>query len=117
MECSGRAHPSRVAGWIISVDLDTTVVEAIVRWARWNWNVREIWLFGSRARGDSRPDSNVDLALTLVEADWAQTNFVAFVDDWQRQLAELVAADVSLQLMGGLPNEARATAIRLWARG
>jgi predicted nucleotidyltransferase len=35
-------------------------------WAAANESVRELWLFGSRARGDAREDSNVDLALALM---------------------------------------------------
>jgi predicted nucleotidyltransferase len=31
-----------------------------------NDSIVELWLFGSRARGDSRPDSDVDLALALI---------------------------------------------------
>jgi predicted nucleotidyltransferase len=35
-------------------------------WASKNESVRQLWLFGSRARGDSREDSDVDLALALI---------------------------------------------------
>jgi predicted nucleotidyltransferase len=44
-------------------------------WASANGNVRELWLFGSRAKGNSRPESDVDLALVLMppdnKHDWA----------------------------------------------
>jgi predicted nucleotidyltransferase len=35
-------------------------------WASKNESVRQLWLFGSRARGDSREDSDIDLAIALI---------------------------------------------------
>jgi predicted nucleotidyltransferase len=39
-------------------------------------NLVEVRLFGSRARGDSQPDSDIDIAL-IVEADRAQAEDIA----------------------------------------
>ncbi|MEM9058965.1 MAG: nucleotidyltransferase domain-containing protein [Pseudomonadota bacterium] len=35
----------------------------IVEWASRHPEIREVWLYGSRARGDNRPDSDIDLAI------------------------------------------------------
>jgi uncharacterized protein len=32
--------------------------------------LRDVLLFGSRARGDARPDSDFDLAIVLEDGDW-----------------------------------------------
>jgi len=42
-------------------------VDAICRWARKRPRIVAVHLFGSRAKGCARPDSDVDLALTLSE--------------------------------------------------
>lgn len=51
-------------------------------WAAANESVRELWLFGSRARGDARECSDVDLALALMppngKHDWALGNYFSF---------------------------------------
>jgi uncharacterized protein len=38
---------------------------AIVEWAAKRREIAEIWLFGSRARGDHRDDSDIDLAIVI----------------------------------------------------
>jgi predicted nucleotidyltransferase len=38
---------------------------AIVAWARRHREIQEVWLYGSRARGDNRPDSDIDLAIVM----------------------------------------------------
>ena len=40
----------------------------LIGWARANGSVRELWLFGSRAKGLARIDSDVDLGLALMAA-------------------------------------------------
>ena len=35
-------------------------------WASKNESVRELWLYGSRARGNSREESDIDLAIALM---------------------------------------------------
>jgi predicted nucleotidyltransferase len=37
-------------------------------WASQNDNIPELWLFGSRAKRTSRPQSDVDIAIALVPA-------------------------------------------------
>lgn len=45
-----------------------------------------VWLFGSKARGDFEPDSDLDLLIVLEEADWSI-----------RDRVHLMAARVSLE--------------------
>ena len=48
--------------------------------------VVSVWLFGSKARGDFEPDSDLDLLIVLEEADWMV-----------RDRVHLLAARVSLE--------------------
>jgi predicted nucleotidyltransferase len=51
-----------------SLDLPDRVQAELVSWAARNEAVAELWLFGSRAKGTSRPDSDVDIGLALTPA-------------------------------------------------
>lgn len=91
-------------------------------WASNNGSVRELWLFGSRADGRSRPESDVDLALALMPPtthDWALGNFGALKGDWRRQLEAIVGRHVSLEAI--VPDTAEDEKVRrtgqlLWQR-
>ena len=87
-------------------------------WALNNANVREIWLFGSRAEDRARPDSDIDLAITLMPPsgnhDWALGNYVAKGDEWQRELIAALKWDVDLTM---LPPGFTGTVKLLWQRG
>ncbi|MEA3460067.1 MAG: nucleotidyltransferase domain-containing protein [Chloroflexota bacterium] len=41
--------------------------------------VREVWLFGSKARGDSEPDSDVDVLVILQDVDTRQVDAVHLI--------------------------------------
>jgi predicted nucleotidyltransferase len=92
-------------------------------WAAANESVRELWLFGSRARGDAREDSDVDLALALMppigKTDWALGNYVDFATEWKQELQVIVGRHVSIEPL--LPDEdsnerVRREGVRLWSR-
>jgi predicted nucleotidyltransferase len=92
-------------------------------WAKANGNVRELWLFGSRANGRSRPESDVDIAIVLMRAtggtDWALGNYFALHSDWKRELEEIVGRHVSLETirLGTKENATvRSSGTLLWAR-
>jgi predicted nucleotidyltransferase len=57
------------------IDLANEWRDQFVSWARDTNAFDELWLFGSRAKGTSRPDSDVDIAVSLMPAkrnnDWA----------------------------------------------
>ena len=76
-------------------------------WADDNGNVCELWLFGSRSTGRSRPDSDVDIAIALMPraadgTDWALGSYFALHSDWKRQLEAIVGRHVSLEVI--VPN-------------
>jgi predicted nucleotidyltransferase len=76
-------------------------------WAKANDSVRQLWLFGSRATGRSRPDSDVDLALALMppkgKHDWRQSARAALsLIDNAAALCECVA-EISTARIGASP--------------
>jgi predicted nucleotidyltransferase len=98
-------------------------VNSLREWAQANDNVRQLWMFGSRARGEAREDSDVDLALALMppdgKHDWALGNYFAFESEWKQQLQAIVGHDVSIEPL--VPGEAADVRVRregvlLWAR-
>ena len=100
-----------------------TRVEAIKKWAERTDSVREVWLFGSRAKGTSKQESDVDLAIYLMPPDgktnWALGAYTALGDQWQRELASVIGRSVSLEAV--IPGTAEDAEVRntgkfLWAR-
>ncbi len=95
----------------------------LIRWAKGNSSTRELWLFGSRAKGSARVNSVVDLGLVLGPANrrntWAFENYIVLHSDWREELEAIVQCHVSLVPM--IPgNEGdmiiRSTGICLWER-
>ncbi len=60
--------------------------------------MEEVYLFGSRARNDARPDSDVDLALKMVgsEDEWLP-EAIEFLSDWRLTLERSIGLAVDLQ--------------------
>jgi len=83
------------------MDLPADSVELIRQWAARTTAVREVWLFGSRTRGTSRPNSDVDIGIYLMPptrgSNWALALYTAEGDAWQRELAGLLGQQVSLE--------------------
>jgi predicted nucleotidyltransferase len=72
---------------------------AIVVWARSEPLIAAVYLFGSRAKGCARIDSDIDLAYQT-HPDGSETSYtVAFFngDVWRRQLQDLLPVPVDLQ--------------------
>ena len=84
---------------------ERAALEAFVAGVRAHYGARlvDIFVFGSRARGDATPDSDVDLAIILQDGDWrfwpekmALSDFVhdalvdhgLYIQAWPIQLAE-----------------------------
>lgn len=60
------------------VDVDHERLTELCR----RWQIRELSLFGSRARGDARPDSDVDILVTFAkEAPWSAWDLVTMIDE------------------------------------
>jgi predicted nucleotidyltransferase len=83
------------------MDMRDEWIRDLGAWASQNGNVRELWLFGSRADGRSKPDSDVDIGVGLMpptdDYNWAFANFIAFRSDWRRELEMIVGRHVSLE--------------------
>jgi predicted nucleotidyltransferase len=105
------------------MDIEDEWLRGLRSWASKNENVRELWLFGSRAKGCSRSDSDVDIALSLLPAvgkhDWAAGNYIALHGDWKRDLEAIVGRHVSLEAIepgSKYDAEVRCTGALLWMR-
>jgi predicted nucleotidyltransferase len=103
-------------------DMDDEWLRGLRSWASKNDCVRELWLFGSRAKGCSRSDSDVDIALCLMPAignhDWAAGNYIVH-SDWKRELEAIVGRHVSLEAIkpgSKYDEEVRYTGALLWTR-
>ena len=92
-------------------------------WASANGNVHELWLFGSRADGSARPESDVDLAIALMPAvgdeNWPLFFYFDLRAKWRQELEIIVGRHVSLEAI--LPDTdgdayVRRTGVVLWAR-
>jgi predicted nucleotidyltransferase len=96
------------------MDMQDEWLRDLRSWASNNGSVRELWLFGSRATGQSRSDSDVDIALALMPAtdgtDWALGNFFAFDSTWRRELEAIVGRHVSLEAI--VPDTPEDEAVR-----
>jgi uncharacterized protein len=80
-------------------------VEALCRW----WKIRELSLFGSSARGDARPDSDVDLLVEFdADADWSLLDSARL----RRELSDLFGHAVDLVRERNITNPYRLAAIR-----
>lgn len=80
------------------------VYDQIAEFARAH-GARRVTLFGSRARGDNGPRSDIDLAVE------GCPRFSAFEDDLQEKLWSLLEVDV-VNLDADIPDELRADIIR-----
>jgi hypothetical protein len=72
----------------------------LIGWAREDSSIRELWLFGNRAKGIARVNTVVDLGLFLNPPyrryDWAFEDFITRHSDWREQLETVVQCHVSL---------------------
>lgn len=66
-------------GGLMSADL-----RAISEWASGIDHIGEVWLYGSRARGDHRVDSDIDLAIVTIGCSKQErfTSYIAHKSSW-----------------------------------
>lgn len=80
--------------------IQTIPPERVASFCR-KWKVRELSLFGSQARDDVRPDSDVDLLVSFdADAPWSLFDLVVMRDE----LIEIFGREVDLIEEGGLRN-------------
>ena len=110
-------------GAMLGIDFPDEWRVGIIGWARQTNAVDELWLCGSRPKGTSRPDSDVDIAVSLMPArgghDWALGDYLALSPVWQRSLEAIVGRRVSVTAI--LPEtpgdtEVRKAGLLLWRR-
>jgi predicted nucleotidyltransferase len=92
------------------VDPILGVVQRIVRAAERSLKLERVFLFGSRARADARPDSDIDLAFEHASLD---TQWADFVNEMNEQAPTLLSLDlvdlarVDAQLRARIRREGR----------
>ena len=71
----------------------------IIMWAKKTPEVQAVFLFGSRAKGTAGPDSNVDLALSILGQDpkWRLATFISRRRAWRAELEAALGLDVQLE--------------------
>lgn len=70
----------------------------VVRWAGVVPKVRAVLLFGSHARGEAKPESDVDLAVELdADGSYGLATWICDSDEWRDALASRLPT-VDLQL-------------------
>ena len=70
--------------------MDDILRNKLRAWAKSKPTVRALYVFGSRARGNNRPDSDLDLAFNLEERYGNQlSELVSNADAWRGELAGL----------------------------
>jgi predicted nucleotidyltransferase len=60
---------------------------AILAWAERHDEIAEVWLYGSRARGDHRTDSDLDLAVVVVGKSVAERQVIWMFAGWKNDLS------------------------------
>lgn len=80
--------------------IDDEIARSLIEWAANTDAVAALWLFGSRANGTARPDSDHDLAIELrpkvKDHDWAFGDYICDRDHWKARLRNIVRGDLSL---------------------
>jgi predicted nucleotidyltransferase len=106
------------------LDLPDEKRQLLIAWAERTNAIAELWLFGSRAKGTSHSDSDVDLAAVLMPKignhDWAMGDYVALCDRaWKPELMQIVDGPVDFGAIGpdNMEEEVRSTVVMLWKRG
>lgn len=92
------------------VNLTDDQVDKIREWSAQTRYVKEVRLFGSRAKGSARPDSDIDLAITVGGSDdgVVRGNYFAVGPEWQRQLSDLLGLNAHV----GCYNDPDTDAVR-----
>ena len=62
-------------------------LQKIRAWAQTHEVIQRVWLYGSRARGDNQPDSDIDLAI-VTRLDTGQDNADAVWMFWHQDFKE-----------------------------
>jgi predicted nucleotidyltransferase len=95
------------------IDLTDSQKHAIQKWAAATPQVTEVRLFGSRAKGCARPDSDVDLAITVGGGSKGATaagNYVALANRWEEHLRQATGLTIRIKQY----NSQESDRVRRW---
>lgn len=77
--------------------------DLLAEWARATPLVKRAWVFGSRARSEHRPDSDLDIALELDPAEFIGSDdsggwviWTEEADAWEKQLGAIFGPSIDL---------------------
>jgi predicted nucleotidyltransferase len=76
------------------------VISILRRWAQLHPEVVRVIIYGSRARGEHRPDSDFDVALELASLRFGETPIEVWLtqaDLWRKELTPLVPWNLHLE--------------------
>lgn len=92
---------SRRNGLCSTMAVTSEQIEQISKWARTKPRIELIMLFGSRAKGTHRPDSDIDLAVSVSEKREYTRATIWMFDrfDWQAQLSALIGLQVDIRIL------------------
>ena len=71
------------------INLNKELLEEIINICKRHAEIEKVVLFGSRARGDNSPKSDIDLAI------YANSNFSDFIEDMENNTRTLLEFDFS----------------------
>lgn len=84
------------------------LTEVLRDWAAAKPLIRKLWIFGSRVRGDNRPDSDLDIAIELdlsaaqgCDDSGGMATWMFDSEGWPEEIQELSGLQVDLQQFDG----------------
>jgi predicted nucleotidyltransferase len=101
------------------MDMKEDWVDGLRSWAKKKGYIRELWLFGSRAKGTSTPESDFHLAVDLMPYERAFEAYVTLHKKWKEELEAIVGHNVdfgAIEEGTKLEEEVKRTGKRLWGK-
>ena len=101
--------------------MQADIAKSLSEWASRHEALAAMWLFGSRAQGTPRPESDHDIALELVPKrngdDWAFTSYFFSRDRWKREIESIIEGPINLVCYrADLDCKFDPRVIKIWSR-
>lgn len=80
--------------------ISSETAETIAQWAAQHPQIRRVWVYGSRAKGSHRPDSDIDIAVELepvADSEEALAVWMSHAGAWRWQLQSGISPKVDLE--------------------
>lgn len=107
----------------MAAQIDEAIKDKLCRWAASNDATFSLWLFGSRAKGTARPESDYDIAIEVMpkkgDHDWSFGDYVFLYEEWKKEIKAIVQGEASLvAFRDDLERrfDPRENGIKLWSR-